>query len=323
MLALVFVVMFLGLLGGNESETQLTSVTTEEILPNAKGVRKALGNDAPVILQINIDNVIGSELLNDKTVMQQLIESREGVYKNDRVKGILLYVNSPGGTVMDADGIFNALLDYKKKYNVPVYAFVDGLCASGGFYISLAADKIYAKNISLIGSVGVIVPSFVNFSKLLEKYDVETLTLSAGKDKDAMNPLRPWKPGESDNYQQLIDYFYNHFLDLVVKYRPQMSREQLVKDYGAKIFNAQEALDRGYIDVNDASISDVLNHLLEKAGITDDQYQVIKLENKKWWRSFFSSDSTLLTGRVKHQISLSPEIDLMCHNKFLYLYYPQ
>jgi protease-4 len=322
-LAFVFMAMVLGLLGGTEAETQLTTVTTEEILPNAKGERKALGYDVPVILQVNIDNVIGTEILNTSTVTQQLVESREGVYKKDRVKAILLYINSPGGTVMDADGIFNALLTYKKKYNVPIYAFVDGLCASGGLYISLAADKIFSRNVSLIGSVGVIVPSFVNVSKLLEKYDIETLTLSAGKDKDAMNPLRPWKAGESENYKQLIDYFYNHFVDLVTQYRPKVNKELLINDYGAKIFTSKEALERGFIDVNDASLSDALSHLLEKVNITDDNYQVIKLESRKWWKSLFSSDSSLFTGKVKHQISLSPEIDLMCHNKFLYLYYPQ
>jgi protease IV len=156
-------------------------------------------------------------------------------------------------------------------------------------------------------------------SKLLEKYDIETLTLSAGKDKDAMNPFRPWKAGESENYQQIVDYFYNHFVDLVTQYRPKVNKELLINNYGAKIFTSDEALKNGFIDVNDASLSDVLNQLLEKLNITDDNYQVIRLESKKWWKNLFSSDSSLITGKVKHQISLSPELDLMSHNKFLYL----
>lgn len=65
----------------------------------------------------------------------------------------LVYINTPGGTVVDADGIYRALLEYKTKYDVPIYAYIDGLCASGGMYVALAADKIFASDVSLIGSV--------------------------------------------------------------------------------------------------------------------------------------------------------------------------
>ena len=131
-LGFVFLSVFVGALAGSASEQRLTTVNTEEILPNANGKREALSSEAPVILQVNVDGVIGTELLDEKTVRQILVESREGDFKNDRVKGILLYINTPGGTVTDADGIYRALGDYKTKYKVPIYAYVDGLCASGG-----------------------------------------------------------------------------------------------------------------------------------------------------------------------------------------------
>ena len=100
--------------------------------------------------------------------------------------------------MVDADGIYRAIKHYKEQYQVPVIAYVDGLCASGGMYIACAADKIYATDVSLVGSVGVLFPSFMNFSKLLDTVGVQSLTISSCKGKDDMNPLRPWKEGGKD-----------------------------------------------------------------------------------------------------------------------------
>jgi protease-4 len=323
-LGFIFISVIIGALSGNTTGAKLTTINTEEILPNAEGERKALTSDAPVILQVNIDGIIGLEDLDSKSIRQKLVESREGDFKDNRVKALLLYIDSPGGTVTDADGIFHALLDYKQKYQVPIYAYVDGLCASGGMYVALAADKIFASDTSLIGSVGVIAPTFLNVTKLLEKIGVETLTISAGKDKDALNPLRPWKPGEDENYRHLIDYYYHHFVELVTSHRKKITPDQLVKNYGARIFPAPQAKEYGFIDVSGASLSETLKELLKEANITTNNYQFIRLENKTWWTSLFSSQaSTLFKGTIKHQISFSPEIDLLLRNQFLYLYCPQ
>ncbi|MDP1881193.1 MAG: S49 family peptidase [Parachlamydiaceae bacterium] len=322
-LGIIAITMGLGALSSDTESAKLTTVNTEEILPNAEGKRKVVSSDAPVILQINIDGVIGTELLNTDTIQQILVESREGDFKNDRVKGILLNINSPGGTVIDSDGILHNLLAYKKRYNVPIYAYTNGLCASGGMYVALAADKIYSSDVSLIGSIGVLLPTFMNFTKLLEKIGVETLTITAGKEKDALNPLRPWKPGEDENYRNINEYYYDAFVNLVTTHRPQISKEKLINDYGARIFPAALAQEYGYIDVSGVTLSEALKALLEKLEITDDKYQVIRLENKGWWKTLFSSQSSLLTGTVKHQITISPEIDLMLRNQFLYLYCPQ
>jgi protease-4 len=322
-LGFVFISVLLGAMSGASTETKLTTVNTEEILPNAEGHREVLSSETPVILQVNINGVIGLEDLDMKTIRQQLVESREGNFKDNRVKALLLYINTPGGTVTDADGIYRALVDYREKYKVPIYAYIDGLCASGGMYVALASNKIFASNTSLIGSVGVIAPAFLNVTKLLDKIGVEALTISAGKDKDAMNPLRPWKPGEDENYRQIIEYYYNHFVELVTQHRPDISKEKLIQDYGAHIFPAPQAKEHGFIDVSGMSLADTLKELLQAANITGN-YQVIRLESKTWWNTLFSTQtSSLLTGKMTHQISFSPEIDLLLGNQFLYLYCPQ
>lgn len=293
---------------------------TEEILPNAEGKRIVAPLDAPVILQINIDKIIGSESLNSKNIRQILLESREGSLKKDRVKAIFLYIDSPGGTAIDSDNIFHALLEYKSKYHTPIYAFVDGLCASGSLYIALAADKIFASDVSLIGSVGVISPPFMNVSRLLNAIGVQALTISSGKDKDAMDPYRPWKVGEDANYREINKYFYDKFVGLVTSHRPKITAEKLVNVYGAHVFPAPLAMEYGYIDQSGSSREEALLGLLEELKISDDDYQVVQLEGKNWLKNIFTSDVGLLSGKIKHQITVSPEVDLLLSNQHLYLY---
>lgn len=313
--------LLLGALSTTQSEHHLATVNTREIMPNAEGTREILSDSTPVILQINLDGIIGTEALSTQTIRQKLIESREGDLK-DRVKAILLYINTPGGTVIDADGIYHALKEYKKRYQVPIYAYVDGLCASGGMYIASAADKILASDVSIIGSVGVVAPAFLNISKTLDKLGIESLTLTAGKGKDAMNPLRPWEPGEQKEYQSLIDYYYQTFLNIVTSNRPQLSKEKLVQDYGAHVFNAPDAQEKGFIDVTGISLADTIRALVKEVGIEGNSYQMIKLENKEWWTNLFGGESTLFKGVIRHQLVLSPDLDPNLQNQFLYLYRP-
>lgn len=322
MLAILLFTILIGALS-TSTENTVKTVNTEEIMPNAEGKRELLSKETPVILQINVDGIIGTDELNHKSVKQQLIESREGTFKDNRVKGVLVHINTPGGTVFDADGIYRAIKEYKDKYKVPVYAFVDGLCASGGMYVASAADKINATDVSLIGSVGVVAPTFMNFAKLLDKIGVEALTLTAGTDKDAMNPFRVWKPGEERNYQDLINYYYDHFVNVVTENRPLVNKEKLIKDYGARVFDAPIAKDYGFIDSGNATLAETLKELVHASGIEEGkEYQVIKLEKKDWFSSLFSTSSVLFTGKIKHEISLIPELDSGLQNQFLYLYRP-
>lgn len=320
-LSLILIAAFFN--AAESSDNSITNNYTVSILPNAEGVRKKQSASSPVILQLNLNGLIGLEDISQKAVREILIESREGTLKKDRVKAILLYCNTPGGSMIDADGIYQALKTYKEHYKVPIFAYVDGLLASAGVYIACAADEIHSSNISLIGSVGVITPSFVNVSKLLDKVGVDSLTLYGGKGKDDLNPLRPWKPGEADNYKDIIHYYYNSFVDLVVKHRPKIDKTKLVEDLGANIYPAEKALKLGFIDVADSSRESTLKALLKKIGIEDDYYQVIELESSSWISQLFKSNFSLLKGNLKHQISLGSDLPAEFINQPISLYQPQ
>lgn len=298
--------------------------TEVTIAADAQGRRELLPHSVPAFLRINIHGVIGEPDLNAGTMENILLDSREGILQGNRVKGVLLHINTPGGTVVDADSMYQALKEYKSKYNVPIYAFVDGLCASGGMYIASVADKIYASPTSVIGSIGVIMGPAFNFTGTMEKIGMQALTLTKGKDKDALNPFRPWKSDEDKSLQDVLAGMYDQFVGVVTAARPQLNREKLINDYGAQVFIASTAKNYGYIDEVDADYSKVLTDLAHAAKLKEkEKYQVFELQPKINFLSELSlSKFSLLSGRITHTFQIG-HMNSDLSGKFLYLYHPE
>ncbi|NGX37196.1 MAG: putative signal peptide peptidase SppA [Chlamydiae bacterium] len=284
--------------------------------------RKLLSDSSPVILKIDVEGVIGMGNLKDKKFKDILLDSREGVLANDRVKAILLNVNSPGGAAKDSATIYALLNKYKEKYKVPIYAYVDGLCASGGMYISCAADQIYATADSIIGSVGVRLGPTFNFSGAMDKIGIESLTLTEGKDKDALNPFRPWKEGEDKALKAILAADYELFVDVVAKSRTRLDKEKLITEYGANVFAAKKAEELGYIDNGEASYDEALSALVKTAGITE-KYQVIEIQPYQSILKGLSENQTnLLSGKMKHVFPTGANTTSEMSGQILYLYQP-
>ncbi|MFA6917195.1 MAG: signal peptide peptidase SppA [Parachlamydiales bacterium] len=310
----------------NKTKLKIDTDFKQIIAPNAKGVRQEMSKSDPVILQLNIQGVIGTDKLNANRIEELLVESREGDLQNDRVKAILLNINSPGGSATDSDAIYNAIMQYKKTYQVPVYAYIDGICASGGYYIACAADKIYSRDTAIVGSIGVLFSSpFFNVTQVMEKIGVSAATISAGKDKDMLNPFRPWKEDEKTNLQSIADGLYYDFVSIVSANRPKVDREKLVSEYGANVYLARNALEYGLIDEANASRNTVLQALIKELNIFDDDYQVVYLEKKNWLVEFLTEQhaSTPLSNHIYHHLDLGNGVPSELYGKPLYLYRPE
>jgi protease IV len=279
------VVFFIAIFFSGASSPSPKTITT--ILTDGEGNRDLLPTNTPAILYINFHGVIGVNNLTKEKIRELLFQSRLGLLEKDRVKAVVLDINSPGGTVVDATSIHDQLLHYKATYKVPIYAYVDGLCASGGMYIASAADKIYATAPSIIGSVGVIVGPFFNFSEAMSTHGIEANTLTAGKDKDELNPFRPWKCNEGDALKTITEGMYEQFVTAVCNARPMLSKEKLINVYGSNVFLAQEAQNLGYIDIAEADYAKTLTDLVQVLQIKG-KYQVIELAHE---HSFFDKFS--------------------------------
>ncbi len=295
-----------------------------KITADAQGNRTLLPDSAPVVLKLDITGVIGEGDLTAEKIETILLDSREGMLHNGRVKAILLYINTPGGVASDADRIYHALMNYKAKYHTPIYAYVESLCASGGMYIACAADQIYANNTSIIGSVGVILGPTFNVSGLMERYGVQSLSITEGKDKDMLSPFRPWVPGEDASIRAITADLYQTFVNIVVAARPRLDKTKLIEVYGAQIYPAKTAQEYGYIDVAGSDYATTLSELTKAAGFKDPNfYQVFQLQvPHSFLADLTQSKLALLKGKVTHQFQMGSFMNSELSGKFLYLYQP-
>jgi protease IV len=298
--------------------------TTLNVLPDLNRQLELRSYNSPVILQINIQGVIGEPLLDTKTIDSILLDSHRGLLANNRVKAILLHLNTPGGTVFDSDNIYRMLKSYKEKYNVPIYGYVEGLCASGGVYISSACDKIFASPCSIIGSVGVILGPFFNIVEGLDKIGIKAKVLTDGLNKDMMSPFRPWEADEENSLRTIMDFQYNRFVDIVVQTHPRITRDKLVNEYGAKVFDVMRAQEYGYIDVANANYEDALRELMFAANINPEHpYQVVELAPTLGIMSLLgNAESPLQSGKIEHEITVSGNPAHKIRDQFAYLYLP-
>ena len=302
----------------------LPAKSTISISADSNGDRTLLPDSSPVILRINIHGVIGTRDLTAGHIEDLLLDSQSGLIKTDRIKGLLLHMQTPGGVAIDSDTIYRHLKAYKEKYRLPLYAYVDGICASGGMYIAAAADKIYSSPTGMIGSIGVRLGPLFNFAEIMAKLGVKSLTLTEGKDKDMLNPFRPWATGEEISLKNIMAYDYNRFVDIITLNRARVSKDKLINVYGAQIFSPPEAESIGYIDMANSSYNQTLIALTDHAGIgKEEKYQVIELQSRKpIFADLIEGKSLLLSGKVKHIVELTPELDPDLMNKVLYLYQP-
>ena len=166
--------------------------------------------------------------------------------KEDRVKAIVLDINSPGGTVASVQDIYNELLQAKEKGKKVVALFRD-VAASGGFYIAMAADKIVAEPGTITGSVGVIMQSG-NVTKLFDKIGIEMTPITSGKYKDIGSAYREMTPAEKEILQDMVNDTYSQFLAAVKTGRPNVTEENMTEYTDGRVFTGKRALELGFID---------------------------------------------------------------------------
>jgi len=161
-------------------------------------------------------------------------------------KGILLYMNTPGGTVYHSDELYLALLDYKAKTSRPVYVYMAETCASGGYYISVAADRIYANRITVTGSIGVF-STLLDTSELFDKIGVRTILVDTGEHKGVGTMGVEITPSQAAVMQSMIDEYYDLFVDLISDGR-NMDNTTVRGLADGRIYTASQALDLDLID---------------------------------------------------------------------------
>ena len=185
----------------------------------------------------------GSETYNQSYILNSI----EKMKQDEENRGILLYLNTPGGEMYAGDDVYQALLDYKHETGRPVYAYFAQTAASGGYYIAMAADEIYAHRMTTTGSIGVTYGTHIDLSGLCERLGIGTEELASGENKGMGSYFAPLTDEQKAIYQSMIDEYYGFFVDVVVDGRG-LSEEEVKEFADGRVFTASQALDLGMID---------------------------------------------------------------------------
>src|SRR5258707_11764619 len=155
----------------------------------------------------------------------RITESLQNAFKNKNTQGVIVRINSPGGRPVQAAIIYDEIRRLRAIYpNIPMYAVVEDICASGGYYIAAAADKIYVDKASIVGSIGVIMDGW-GFTGTMEKLGVERRALVSGENKAFLDPFSPVDEKQKRHAQSMLDDIHKQFIDVVKKGRGKRLKE--------------------------------------------------------------------------------------------------
>lgn len=244
-LPLALIIAVWSLLAGCLSLSGGPSVEFREVLLQGEGDDKLLLIDinGPIVnAPIFVPNV---GVLPGMTA--RIRQELEIAFDDPDVRGILLRINSPGGTLTDSDIIYHSLMEFKKSKRVKIIASMGDIAASGAVYIAMAADEIYAHPTTITGSIGVVVPH-LNYYGLMKKLGLKSDPVTSGRYKDIDSPLKPRDDQERQMLQQLVDAQHRRFVKVIQAGRPKMTREQLRGMADGRLISAQDAKESGLID---------------------------------------------------------------------------
>ncbi|MCM3637138.1 signal peptide peptidase SppA [Sporosarcina luteola] len=211
-------------------------------------IEQGKGRDRIAVLTLDgVIQDVGSSLFASEGYNHQMFMSQLHEILNDQtIKGIVLSVNTPGGGVVESSDIYDAIKAIQIEREIPVYVAMGGLAASGGYYVSAPAEKIFVHPETITGSIGVIMES-VNYAKLAEKYGIDFNTIKTGPYKDIMSGSREMTEEEHNMLQEMINDSYERFVAIVAEGR-NMSTEQVKKVADGRIMNGRQAIDSGLAD---------------------------------------------------------------------------
>jgi protease-4 len=167
-------------------------------------------------------------------------------FEDEGAQAVVLLINSPGGSPVQAGIINDEIHRLKAKYKKPVYAVVEESCASAAYYIAAAADQIFVDKASIVGSIGVLMDGF-GFTGLMEKLGVERRLMTAGENKGFLDPFSPQTDKQRAYAQAMLDQIHQQFIDVVKKGRGKRLKET-PEMFSGLFWSGQQAVDLGLAD---------------------------------------------------------------------------
>lgn len=178
---------------------------------------------------------------------EQVVPALHDAFADKKAEGVIIDINSPGGTPVQASIIHDAILAYKKQYHKKVIVVGEDLLTSGAYFIAVAADKIYVNPNTLTGSIGVVMKGF-GFVDLMKKAGVERRVYVAGNNKDRLDPFLPQTPEDLAKINEVMSEVHQNFIDAVIEGRKGKLHADASTLFNGDFWSGQSALKLGLVD---------------------------------------------------------------------------
>jgi protease IV len=209
--------------------------------PGSTGVGKDMASEHTAVVEIKGEIASGAEASSEL-----LVPALRAAFEDDGAKAVVLLINSPGGSPVQAGMLNDEIVRLKTLHKKPVYAVVEETCASAAYYIAVAADEIYVDKASIVGSIGVLMDSF-GFTGLMEKLGVERRLMTAGENKGFLDPFSPQTDKQRAFAQGMLNQIHTQFIDTVKKGRGKKLKET-PEMFSGLFWSGQQAIELGLAD---------------------------------------------------------------------------
>ncbi len=198
---------------------------------------------------------------------EHVTEGLQNAFKDKNTQGVILRINSPGGSPVQAGYINDEIRRLRVLYpKIPIYAVVEDICASGGYYVAAAADKIYVDKASVVGSIGVLMNGF-GFTGTMEKLGVERRLLTAGKNKGFLDPFSPLDASQKEYAQNMLADIHQQFIKVVREGRGQRLKES-ADTFSGLMWTGEKSIALGLADAT-GSVDYVARDVIKAEDIVD------------------------------------------------------
>lgn len=212
---------------------------------------------------VDLQGVIAS----DQASADSVISSLQGAFEDKKTKGVILRINSPGGSPVQAGQIYDEIRRLRAQYpKIPLYVVVDDICASGGYYVASAADKIFVDKASIVGSIGVLMDGF-GFTQTMQKLGVERRLLTAGKNKGFLDPFSPADPKQEAYAKQMLEEIHGQFINVVKSGRGNRLKET-PEMFSGLVWSGEKSIQLGLAD-GFGSVGSVARDVIKAKEVVD------------------------------------------------------
>lgn len=237
-------------MNNDEAENETMGLFANSDQLEEKVVERGSGNNR--IVELNLEGAIIDNPSTNPNPFggggyrhDRFLKKLDTIKEDASIKGVHLFVNSPGGGVYESAEIHDKLLEVKEAGKT-IYVSMGNMAASGGYYVSTPADQIFASNDTFTGSLGVIMES-INYQELANEYGVKFNTIKSGEFKDIMSPTKEMTEADREILQTLVDESYQQFVDVIVEGR-DMSESRVKEIADGRIYSGSQAVENGLVD---------------------------------------------------------------------------